>query len=76
MPEATMAASEDHGSLARSIDVGVDDPAAVMDGLTELGVDMDDVGHALEQRGVASFHDSFTHLLAALETKTRQLTRG
>jgi transaldolase len=74
MPEATIAAFEDHGTLARSIDVGVDDAAGVMDRLTAVGVDMDEVGRTLEDKGVASFHDSFRHLLAALDAKTRQLT--
>jgi hypothetical protein len=34
---------------------------------------MDDVGRVLEERGVAGFHESFAHVLNALETKTRQL---
>jgi transaldolase len=73
MPEATIAAFEDHGTLARTIDRGVDDAEAVMHTLAEVGVDMDDVGRALEDHGVASFHESFAHVLHALETKSRQL---
>ena len=73
LPEATIAAFEDHGTLARSIDSGVDDAGAVMDRLAEVGVDMDDVGRTLEDQGVASFHQSFAHVLQALEAKARQL---
>jgi transaldolase len=73
LPEATIAAFEDHGILARSIDRGVDDAGAVMDRLAEVGVDMDDVGRTLEDQGVASFHQSFAHVLQALESKARQL---
>jgi transaldolase len=73
LPEATIAAFEDHGTLARSIDRGVEDAGAVMDRLAEVGVDMDDVGRTLEDQGVASFHQSFTHVLQALEHKARQL---
>jgi transaldolase len=73
LPEATMAAFEDHGTIARTIDGGVDHAGAVMDRLAEVGVDMDDVGRTLEDQGVASFHQSFAHVLQALETKTRQL---
>jgi transaldolase len=73
LPEATIAAFEDHGSLARTIDSGVGDAEAVMDGLAEVGVDMDDVGRTLEDQGVAGFHESFAHVLQALETKARQL---
>jgi transaldolase len=34
---------------------------------------MDDVGRLLEDQGVASFHESFAHVLGALEAKARQL---
>jgi transaldolase len=73
LPEATIAAFEDHGTLARTIDSGVDHADTVMDRLAEVGVDMDDVGRTLEDQGVASFHQSFAHVLAALEHKARQL---
>src|SRR5512133_1092172 len=73
LPEATIAAFEDHGTIARSIDSGVAHAEAVMDRLAEVGVDMDDVGRTLEDQGVAGFHQSFAHVLQALETKARQL---
>jgi transaldolase len=73
LPEATIAAFEDHGTLARTIDSGVHDAGTVMDRLAEVGVDMDDVGRTLEDQGVASFHQSFAHVLQALEHKARQL---
>jgi transaldolase len=73
LPEATITAFEDHGTLARTIDTGVDDAADVMHRLAAAGVDMDDVGRTLEGDGVASFHESFAHVLAALDTKARQL---
>jgi transaldolase len=73
LPETTIAAFEDHGTLARTIDSGVDHAGAVMDRLAEVGVDMDDVGQTLEDQGVASFHQSFAHVLQALESKARQL---
>jgi transaldolase len=73
LPEATITAFEDHGTIARTIDTGVDAAAEHMDVLAAAGVDMDDVGRVLEERGVAGFHESFAHVLNALETKTRQL---
>jgi transaldolase len=73
LPEATIAAFEDHGTLARTIDSGVDHAEAVMRTLAEVGVDLDDVGRTLEDHGVASFHDSFAHVLDALGAKARQL---
>jgi transaldolase len=73
LPEPTIAAFEDHGTIARTIDGGVDDAGAVMHTLAEVGVDMHDVGRTLEDQGVAGFHQSFDHVLHALETKARQL---
>ena len=73
LPEATINTFEDHGTVARTIDKDVDDAAAVLDRLADVGVDMDDVGRTLEIQGVASFHDSFTHVLDTLTAKARQL---
>jgi transaldolase len=73
LPEATIAAFQDHGTLARTIDHGADQARAVLDRLAEVGVDLDQVGRTLEDHGVASFHQSFAHVLQALETKARQL---
>jgi transaldolase len=73
LPEATITAFEDHGTLARTIDADVDAAADVMSRLAVAGVDMDDVGRVLEERGVAGFHESFAHVLNALDTKGRQL---
>ncbi len=46
-----------------------------MNRLARLGIDMDDVGCTLEDQGVASFHDSFTHVLTTLEAKAARLAR-
>ena len=40
-----------------------------MSRLADVGVDMDDVGHTLEDRGVEGFHESFAHVLNALEQR-------
>jgi transaldolase len=74
LPEPTIAAYEDHGTLARTIDTGVDEAADVMRRLATVGIDMDDVGLALETQGVASFHTSFQDVLAALDAKSRHRT--
>ena len=69
LPDSTMAAFEDHGTVARTIDVGVDEARAVLADLAQLGVDIDDVTQQLETEGVASFEKSFDELLDALEAK-------
>jgi transaldolase len=51
LPEVTIAAFNDHGTLARTIDTGVDDAAEAMRRLAAVGVDLDDVGLSLERQG-------------------------
>ncbi len=75
LPEPTIAAFEDHGSLARTLDTGVQEAAEVMRRLDTAGVDMDDVGLTLENEGVAGFHQSFQQILAGLAAKAHQLSR-
>jgi transaldolase len=75
LPEVTIAAFADHGTLAHTIDTGVDQAAAVMRRLAAAGVDMDDVGLTLEDQGVASFRASYQQVLAALAAKAGQLSR-
>jgi len=73
LPEATIAAFEDHGRLARTIDTGTDEAAETLRRLAAVGIDMDDVGRTLAEAGVASFHESFAGVLHALEAKAHQL---
>lgn len=75
LPEATIAAFEDHGTVARTLDVGVEDAAEVMGRLAAVGIDTDDVGLTLEDHGVASFHDSFQGVISALDAKAREFIR-
>jgi transaldolase len=72
LPESTIAAYEDHGTLAPTIDIDVDGADETMRRLAAVGIDMDDVGLTLENQGVASFHASFQEVLAALEVKSGQ----
>ena len=69
LPEATIAAFEDRGTVARTIDTGVDEAESVMAALEELGIDMGDVGRTLEDEGIAGFEQSFAHVLGALAVK-------
>jgi transaldolase len=76
MPEATIVAFEDHGRLARSIDADVDGAHDVMGRLDAVGIDMDEVGLALEAQGVAGFRASFGEVLQTLDAKVHQLAIG
>jgi transaldolase len=73
MPESTIAAFEDHGRVARTVDDDVESAKRVMDRLAEARVDMEDVGLTLEEQGAAGFQASYDHVLQTLDTKARQL---
>ena len=69
MPDATIAAFVDHGTVAQTVDKGFEQAGADLDALGEVGVDMKDVSKQLEDEGVAAFSKSYDELLQALEDK-------
>ncbi len=69
MPDATIAAFVDHGTVAQTVDKEVEQAGAELDALGEVGVDMKDVSKQLEDEGVAAFSKSYDELLQALEDK-------
>jgi len=76
MPDATVEAFEDHGTLARRVDADVEQAADDWQRLTEVGIDLADVAATLEREGVASFEKSFEELLGALDAKSAELRGG
>lgn len=73
MPPQTIEAFRDHGIVARTVDVGVDDAQRAIETLEQNGVSMRDVTGKLLSDGLASFQKSFETLLAGLEKKTKAL---
>ncbi|HNJ97985.1 MAG TPA: transaldolase family protein, partial [Ilumatobacteraceae bacterium] len=73
LPDATIHAFADHGTVARTIDADIAGAEDVWRRLAAVGVDMDDVAAKLEREGVASFQASFDDLLAALDKKAAEL---
>ena len=73
LPEATIAAFEDHGTVAATIDADVEEAERALERLEAIGVSMADVGRTLEDEGVASFTKSFDDLVATLEAKHAEL---
>lgn len=71
LPDATMDAFNDHGSIAVTITNNVEDSRAVLNDLNRLGIDMTSVADQLERDGVLSFQQSFNELLAVLEAKRK-----
>ena len=74
LPDATLEAFEDHGTVARTVDADLDGgPRRARAGSARVGVDLDDVGQRLEDEGVAAFAKSFDELLGTLGDKAEQL---
>ena len=73
LPEATLEAFDDHGTLTRTVDADFEGAERVWAALADVGVDMDDVSARLEREGVDSFIKSFDELIEALEAKADEL---
>jgi transaldolase len=73
MPDATIEAFEDHGTVARTVDAGVDDAREVFAALERVGVDFADVTRVLEEEGVSAFVKSFDELIGTLRDKAGNL---
>jgi transaldolase len=73
MPAETIAAFQDHGQVAPTLEEGVDEAQAVFERLREAGIDYDDVTDTLEREGVQKFSDSFVEALDGIRAKRREL---
>jgi len=76
MPDETIAAFLDHGTVARTVDADPDGPRRTFARLSDAGVDMADVARTLEDEGVASFAKSFDELMQKLSDKANALSAG
>jgi len=72
IPDTTLEAFDDHGTVARTLDADFDSAELRWRRLGEL-VDLADVAAVLEAEGVATFEKSYDELLGALETKAAEL---
>ena len=68
IPDGTLVAFEESGTLGRTVDANVAQAHAVWDAVGAI-VDLDDVAEQLEREGVASFMSAYDDLLDVLRTK-------
>ncbi|HUF32549.1 MAG TPA: transaldolase [Acidimicrobiales bacterium] len=73
MPEDTLEAFDDHGTVARTADDGVEEAEKLFARLEELGIDVEDVSRVLEKEGVDKFATSFDDLIQTLERRASAL---
>jgi transaldolase len=75
LPDSTVEAFADHGTVARRVDQDLAHADHVWRALSDVGIDMGLVAERLEEEGVGSFSKSFEELLGALSTKADELRR-
>ena len=74
LPTKTIEAFEDHGTVAQTVDEGVDAARLQLERLTDQRIAMEDVAQVLEDEGVAAFSKSFDELMQALADKAHALS--
>ncbi|MGW5482177.1 transaldolase [Streptomyces sp. NPDC004008] len=74
MPEATLMATEDHGTITGNTIAGTYEQArADLDAVEKLGIRYDDVVQLLEDEGVEKFESSWNDLLKSTEAELERL---
>ena len=73
LPDNTLAAFEDHGTVARTVDAEPEAAGAVFDQLDGLGISIEAVAQQLETEGVHAFAKSFDEVLATLAERSENL---
>jgi transaldolase len=69
MPEKTMMAYADHGTPGTPVQKAYDDAAAVMQSVSDAGIDHDDFFRVLEEEAVQKFVDSWDELTESVRTE-------
>lgn len=73
MPGETVTAFLDHGTVALTVEQGIDEAKATINALEKLGISMDAVTDQLLSEGVSKFAQPFEALLSAIDEKITQM---
>jgi transaldolase / glucose-6-phosphate isomerase len=76
LPPQTVDAFRDHGTVAPTLEAGLDEAHHIFDELQAVGVDMKAVTTKLTEEGVKSFSDSFVELIKVIEARRDEVMRG
>lgn len=76
IPPATYQAFKDHGTVAATLEQGLDTAPKLLAELRQVGIDLNAVTQQLENEGVKIFDKSFQTLLQAIGNKTSLLARA
>jgi len=69
IPVETLNAYRDHGQPASNLEEGIQEAYRVLEGLTQVGIDLDVLTQQLQDEGVKKFIKSFDQLMTALNEK-------
>jgi transaldolase len=69
IPVETLNAYRDHGQPASNLEEGTQEAYRVLEGLKQVGIDLDALTQQLEDEGVEKFNKAFDQLMAALSEK-------
>jgi transaldolase len=73
LPPATLAAFRDHGTVAPTLETGLDEPERQFAQLADLGIDLGATTQKLQDDGVAAFARSFESLMDSIAAKSGKL---
>jgi transaldolase / glucose-6-phosphate isomerase len=76
VPPQTLEAFRDHGTVAPTLEAGLEEAQRVFDELKSVGIDMKAVTDKLTEEGVKSFSDSFEELIDVIEARRDEVMRG
>ncbi len=76
MPPATLNRFLDHGTLSRTLSMGLEEATTHLRGLNDLGIDLDEITRGLQEEGVAAFAEPFEALLRGISEKQQGLLEG
>ncbi len=74
LPDKTLNAFDDHGTVARTIDADMAAAYQVVEDLQSLGIDLEEVAVKLEEEGVGSFAKAFDEVLETLGTRAEEVS--
>ncbi|HLA43031.1 MAG TPA: transaldolase family protein, partial [Aggregatilineales bacterium] len=76
VPPVTLEAFKHHGTVALTLETGLDESRILLEKLAEVGVDLEHIQKMLLVDGVDAFADSFEKLLKTVEGKREMLKAG
>jgi transaldolase len=74
LPPKTLEAFLDHGTVASTLETGLEEAYAQLEKLAQLGIDMDEMTRQLLDEGVRKFTESYDGLMEAIAEKQKEFT--